>query len=74
MSKPTKIAEVKTLLERTSGASLDHLCNATGWQPHSARAALSGLRKAGHAVERIPGDSKTGGSVYYIRPVPEITS
>ncbi len=74
MSKSTKIGEVQTMLERTSGASLDDLCKATGWQPHSARAALSGLRKAGHVVERTPGDSKTGGSVYYIRPVPEVTS
>ena len=26
----------------------------TGWLPHSARAALSGLRKRGFLVERIP--------------------
>ena len=31
------------------------LQDATGWQPHSARAALSGLRKAGHAIERSAG-------------------
>ncbi|HSF96438.1 MAG TPA: DUF3489 domain-containing protein, partial [Thermohalobaculum sp.] len=24
----------------------------TGWQPHSVRAALSRLRKAGHKIER----------------------
>lgn len=68
MSRPTKIAKVQALLERPNGASLDDLCKATGWQPHSARAALSGLRKAGHALERAPGDGKTGTSIYRILP------
>jgi len=30
------------LLKRKSGASLDELCTATGWQPHSVRGFLSG--------------------------------
>ena len=29
------------LLKRKSGASLDELCTATGWQPHSVRGFLS---------------------------------
>ena len=68
MSKPTKIAKVQALLQRPSGASLDALCVATGWQPHSTRAALSGLRKAGHVVERSPGNDKSKVSVYRIIP------
>ena len=50
--KQTKIAKVQALLERQQGARLDAICKATGWQPHSVRAALSGLRKAGHVIER----------------------
>lgn len=34
------------------GASLDELTTATGWQPHSCRAFLTGLRKKGWAIER----------------------
>ena len=68
MSNPTKIAKVQTLLQRPSGASLDALCKATGWQPHSTRAALSGLRKAGHVVERSPGNDKNKASIYRIIP------
>lgn len=55
--KPTKIVQVRNLMERPSGATLDAICKATGWQTHSARAMISGLRKAGHTVEREPGDA-----------------
>lgn len=58
--KPTKTDKVCMLLERPSGATLDAICKATGWQPHSARAAISGLRKAGHEIERTPGDASAG--------------
>ena len=68
MSKPkqTKIARVQILLQRPSGARLEALCSATGWQTHSVHAALSGLRKAGHIIERTPGNTKAGASVYRI--------
>jgi hypothetical protein len=66
MTKPrqTKIARVLAMLQRPSGATIDALCKATGWQAHSVRAALTGLRKAGHEIERSEADSKTGKSVY----------
>jgi len=64
--KATKISRVLAMLSKPKGASLDALCKATGWQPHSARAALSGLRKAGHVIERLPGDGKKGGSIYRV--------
>jgi len=50
MTKPkqTKIARVQGMLERPSGATVEALCKTTGWQAHSVRAALTGLRKAGH--------------------------
>jgi hypothetical protein len=48
----SKISIVKNLLSRSMGASLDELVSATGWLPHTARAALTGLRKKGHQIER----------------------
>lgn len=41
----TKQATMLRLLRRTRGASMSDLMNVTGWQAHSVRAALSGLRK-----------------------------
>ena len=40
------------LLSREEGVTIDDLMEATGWLPHTTRAALSGLRKSGMAVER----------------------
>jgi hypothetical protein len=58
----SKLARVIDLLQRSEGATITNLIEATGWLPHSARAALTGLRKRGYAVarERIDG----GDSVY----------
>ena len=55
----TKIALVIELLSRESGASLNDLTTATGWLPHTVRAALTGLRKKGHVVIRSRKDSRT---------------
>jgi hypothetical protein len=49
---PTKAATVLALLQRHDGATLAELITATGWLPHTTRAALTGIRKKGHAVER----------------------
>lgn len=46
----SKIALVTEMLKRTEGANLDELVSATGWLPHSTRAALTGLRKKGHSI------------------------
>ncbi len=48
----TKIAKVLELLRRESGAHLRELIDATGWLPHTTRAALTGLRKRGYVVIR----------------------
>ena len=52
MQAGSKRAEVIALLSRPEGAAMDELIAATGWLPHTTRAALSGLRKAGFIVER----------------------
>lgn len=48
----TKTALVLDMLRRTSGATLDELTSATSWLPHTTRAALTGLRKKGHAIDK----------------------
>lgn len=62
-TRETKISKVTKLLERKQGATLDQIVKATGWQPHTARAALTGLKKKGHAIEREQAD---GTSLYRI--------
>jgi len=53
----TKAALLMDLLSREGGATLDDLTRATGWLPHTVRAALSGLRKKGHTIasEKVDG-------------------
>lgn len=48
----TKIGSVLGLLQRPDGATLDEIVATTGWLPHTTRAALTGLRKKGHAIAR----------------------
>ena len=48
----TKIGSVIRLLARKQGATLDELIKATGWQSHTVRAAMTGLKKKGHSIER----------------------
>ena len=40
------------MLAREGGTSMDELTAATGWLPHTTRAALSGSRKKGYAITR----------------------
>lgn len=50
-AKPvSKTDKVIALLQRADGASLDEMVTATGWLPHTTRAALTGLKKKGHAI------------------------
>ena len=57
--RQTKAAAVLTLLKREAGASLPDLIAAAGWLPHTTRAALTGLRKKGRAIERFQSDEVT---------------
>jgi hypothetical protein len=57
----TKSALVTDLLRREAGATLAELIAATGWLPHTTRAALTGLRKKRHVIER----SKRGDDTCY---------
>lgn len=51
-ARVTKTDAVIALLRRAEGATLAELIAATSWLPHTTRAALTGLRKKGHAIER----------------------
>jgi Protein of unknown function (DUF3489) len=64
----SKLALVIEHLQRADGATVIDLTQATGWLPHTTRAALTGLRKRGYAVirERIG----AGDSVYRISDAP----
>src|SRR5690349_7585015 len=46
-----KLGRVLNAVAATQGASLDELVELTGWQPHTARAALTRLRQRGFAVD-----------------------
>ncbi len=48
----TKRAQLIGLLERPEGASIAEIGQRFGWLPHTVRAAITGLRKAGHEVTR----------------------
>ncbi len=50
--RPRKREIVLALLARPEGASTAELMEATGWQPHTVRAALSTLRKDGEIITR----------------------
>lgn len=50
--RETKIGKVVELLKREQGASLEQIVAATDWLPHTARAAMTGLKKKGHTIER----------------------
>jgi hypothetical protein len=59
----TKLSLVLGLLHQEGGASLAAIVEATGWLPHTCRAALTGLRKKGHAIVRDKVDGVTRYSI-----------
>ncbi len=58
----TKQATLIDMLKTPNGASIAQMGAKTGWQPHSVRAALTGLRKRGFAITRERSDA--GVTVY----------
>jgi hypothetical protein len=55
-----KLSNVLHLMRRNEGATIADLQKATGWQSHSIRAALTGIRKQGVGVARSKnGDGAT---------------
>ena len=58
-ARSSKTASVIALLQRADGATLGELIAVTDWLPHTTRAALTGLRKRGHAIARFKRDDAT---------------
>lgn len=61
--RQTKSALLVSLLQRERGATLPEMVEATGWLPHTTRAALIGLRKKGHVIAKGKRDHVTCYSV-----------
>jgi hypothetical protein len=61
----SKQAQIIALMQRKAGASLAAMVDATGWLPHTTRAALTGLRQKGYAIER---DKSPHGKTVYRLP------
>lgn len=59
----SKIDQVIFGLQTEGGMTLTQLAELTAWLPHTARAALTGLRKKGYRIER---SSTDGVSTYRI--------
>jgi hypothetical protein len=67
--RTTKTDRLVRLLKATTGREIAALSRELGWQPHTTRAALTRLRKAGFAIEKLPGQNN-GGSRYRIAGEP----
>lgn len=60
LKRESKADLVLGLLQRPEGATIDQLVAATGWLPHTTRAALTGLKKKGHVItsEKLEGQGR----------------
>jgi len=72
--RPSKAAIVTKLLSRPRGASLGDINNVTGWQAHSIRSFLTGLRKKGIVLTREQRrDGVTSYRIVKTKPAAEVT-
>ena len=69
--RPTKKARLICLLEARDGADVATISKRLGWLPHTVRAALSGLRKAGYEITSFRPDREKPAR-YRIVAVPEV--
>lgn len=61
-NQQSKASIVKTLLRTRAGASISEIVAATDWQPHSARAFLTSVRKQDPSLIRCK--RKDGTTIY----------
>ncbi len=62
----TKLTKVIELLSRPEGATIDQLIDATGWQKHTVRGALSGALHKKRGYQIVSEKPKDGKRVYKI--------
>ena len=63
----TKRDQLAALLVRDEGATIDQMREVTGWLPHTVRAAVTGLKKLGYAID----SDKAGGLRTYRAMAPQ---
>ena len=68
--RETKREQLVKMLRRKAGADVPTISGKMGWQAHSTRAALTGLRKAGFTLEATKPE-KGGPSRYRIVKEPQ---
>jgi hypothetical protein len=68
-TRTTKANRLVRLLKASTGREIAALSRELGWQPHTTRAALTRLRRAGYAIEKLPRQND-GGSRYRIAGEP----
>ena len=66
----TKKDRLIRLLRSQHGVSNEAISKKLNWQPHTTRAALSGLRKSGIVIEKVT-PPKGGPTRYFIANEPE---
>lgn len=54
----SKSSLVLQMLQRHEGATITQIVTATGWLPHTTRAALTGLKKRGHEIASAKTDGE----------------
>lgn len=59
----SKLGTLANLLKRPEGATIAQLVEATGWQAHSVRGAMSGALKKKHAI--LVTSEKVDGTRFY---------
>lgn len=71
-AKTIKKAQLIRILNSKAGVDITAISEKLGWQTHTTRAALSGLRKAGYEIAaEKPGGGKP--TRYRITAEPEVT-
>ena len=60
----SKQATVINMLKRVEGATIDQICDATGWQPHTVRGAMAGALKKKLGLD-IQSSKESGGERIY---------
>ena len=65
--EPSKQQQLAALVVRDEGATLEQMVAATGWLPHTTRAALTGLKRKGYVIS----SDKVDGTRTYRAVAPE---
>ena len=62
----SKQANVINMLKRAEGATIDQICEATGWQPHTVRGAMAGALKKKLGLDLQSSKESDGARTYRI--------